>query len=740
MPETTIDTPPSSAGRLRWLLAPFRRVGRWFAHQPRTLQIWLAVVLVAGLATAGIFGRLYLAERATSREVTAAWHDFDDAARKTDLDEMRTALGSVLAASPNDSTATRYRDILDRGEADPDTPELARVLLAHFIRTDQLPEAAREAEKVLAKYPKHWQAHCSLAHFALQVRHDPGLAERQLGQLPDPADPDAMIDIGGLLYALRLSELVGHDTGALHRIIVQRLAPSIRTPSATNASPAAKAQIVSCYLEPFRDPASLGELASYWAAADRLVDDAVNEAIAAGDIAVLAQLAALGPRMRSALVALRNHDPNRLPDDRVLPLLKAIDDRTRRAWQTVREKEPDRPDAYKGLAILSLTENDVAGAQRQIEDGLLACGDRAELLELLANVVAQHGSREKILEVADRVWDAAVKAQNDAGKWCLAAEIALVVSRLGFHHDDYALAACQKAREIAPNHPWACVTESELWIARENFLKARESLAALGEPAIFTNPRAVRLHARILVGSGLWVLINDEYKKVADAQARLKTRTSVLAVAFLFGVLEAPPNAERAAWVAAKAELVLAADPEARGAAFLRADSLCRLADLSAVANPKGAALPPQWNADRVSAALHALDQLPPDERANPGVNAAVAALQLKGQGNAAAAMRTIAPLLQIESALGGQHLEILGAVLAANDRPADAVRVLERAARFPRPSAGGLVALALAYHQSKQPLEARRALAAAESMPNRTEREQAELIAAKLLFQRENP
>ncbi|HVL13819.1 MAG TPA: hypothetical protein VM529_14720, partial [Gemmata sp.] len=75
-----------------------------------------------------------------------------------------------------------------------------------------------------------------------------------------------------------------------------------------------------------------------------------------------------------------------------------------------------------------------------------------------------------------------------------------------------------------------------------------------------------------------------------------------------------------------------------------------------------------------------------------------------------------------------------------ANGRPAEAVRVLSRAAKMPRPSVGCLVALALAYHANSQPAEARAALAAAASAPDRTGREQAELVAAKLLFQREMP
>ena len=147
------------------------------------------------------------------------------------------------------------------------------------------------------------------------------------------------------------------------------------------------------------------------------------------------------------------------------------------------------------------------------------------------------------------------------------------------------------------------------------------------------------------------------------------------------------------------------------------------------------------WNADRVTAALLAYNQLPLAERVLPDVLAAIATLQLKGEGNAAAALRTIDPLLAHEATLGPTQLEALGAVLTANDRPADAVRVLERARDLSRPpSVGCLVALALAYHKNRQPAHVERALGEVDRSPGRSDREQAELVAAKLLFEREKP
>jgi hypothetical protein len=117
-----------------------------------------------------------------------------------------------------------------------------------------------------------------------------------------------------------------------------------------------------------------------------------------------------------------------------------------------------------------------------------------------------------------------------------------------------------------------------------------------------------------------------------------------------------------------------------------------------------------------------------------------VATLQLKGEGNAAAALRTVTPLQNNEARLNARQLEVLGAVLAANGRTADAVRVLERAVNMPVPTVGCRVALAMAYHKNRQPADRDRQLAQAEGALGRSAREQAELVAAKVLRDREKP
>jgi hypothetical protein len=455
--------------------------------------------------------------------------------------------------------------------------------------------------------------------------------------------------------------------------------------------PAARAQILADTLDRFADPAALDDLAAGWDDTDRLADDAVTGAAAAGDLDTVARVAGLADRARAALFALRAHDPHRFPDDRFARCLAAIDGRTLRAWAAVRGGAPARPDGYRGLAALALRTDEPDEAAAHLVAGLAACGDRPELRDLLAVAVARLGDGAKRQALADSVLHPAGEARTDPAKWCLAAEVASALD-----DPDVAVAACGKAREVVPGHPWACAAEARVRVRAGDFGAARDALALLGD-AVFRDPELARLRARVLVGSGRWAARDAEFGKFRGEPA----------VGFLRGVLDAPPDAGRAAWVADRALGV--------GAARVRAVALSRLAD--------------------PAAALAALDALPHADRVEPEVAAVGADLRVRGRGDAAGAMRAALPLLAGEPTLTAGQLEVLGAVLVAAGRPADAVRVLERAAGFPRPSAGCLAALAVAYHRTRQPEAARFALLRAELVPGRSAREEAELAAARALL-----
>ena len=456
------------------------------------------MVLLAALGGGIYYGQSYLKRHGAAREIAAAWGEYNTAARKYNLEGIREALDQVLDASPADPTATRYKAMLDRGEADPEVPELATVLLLDHLKNRRLPEAAREAEKVLAHNPKNWQARCALADYALHVRKDPALAEQHLGQLPDPEDPAANTLPAGLHYAIQLSNSLGRDATPLRRLIVRKLVPGLRGSARLALLLQPSACCSSAISRPSLTRTPGARLAESWAAADRLADSAVSQASAAGDVPLLVRLAGLGPRMRAALAALRENDRASLPDDRYQSLVKAVDEHTRRAWLAVRERSPDRVEAYVGLANLALLGNppNPNGALAQVMDGLTACGNRTELLDLQFRLIALFGKDDNLQKIAKSYRDAAIDAKTDPMKWCLVANIWIILDRR-----EIALDACKHALDIQRDHPRACQIAASILLQSGSPLaavQARELLSRLDSTTLRTSPTMTALKARHL--------------------------------------------------------------------------------------------------------------------------------------------------------------------------------------------------------------------------------------------------
>ena len=213
--------------------------------------------------------------------------------------------------------------------------------------------------------------------------------------------------------------------------------------------------------------------------------------------------------------------------------------------------------------------------------------------------------------------------------------------------------------------------EAWLLIRNADYIGARESLLPLGMPALRMQPPLVQLHARVLAET-LWILIDDEFNAVRAEEAKLKQKSSTPSVAFLMGVLNATPTVERAEWVVARAGEVLADDPSATIARRIRL-SLYRLAELTVTTHQAG---PPIWNPERVATAVR-IEAMPPEERT--GRMGAALAARSEGQETPRRRIARPGPACgRIDAHF--RSARVLGAVLLANDKPADAVRG-ERAA-----------------------------------------------------------
>jgi len=408
-----------------------------------------------------------------------------------------------------------------------------------------------------------------------------------------------------------------------------------------------------------------------------------------------------------------------------------VNDRTRRAWQAVREKEPTRHEAYLGLARIAAAERNIGAAAEALRQGLLACGGKIELLDPFVRLLSEVGGAAEALRVA---WNEAGAAKTDPVKWCLAAHAALAAG-----HRDAALLACRHAREAVPNHPWACQTEARLLLENAQAGAARELLLKLGEQALRNDPLTARLYARAMVEDGLSALRDGTLDELVAA-ATGKQPTPLVPVAFLRGVMDARNlDTERTAWLAARAQKLLVDWPDSPLARRVMADALYRQSELSE----------PPWEIESARAALRAYQGLPAAEQAEPAVAAPVVALYLKALKDTGAAIRAAAPMRDpaVGPLLTPSQVETLAAVLTADGKPAEAVAVLGRVCvppptgqTIPGGTAGCWVQLARALHATRQHGPARAAIDMVLNIPDRSAREQAEWVETKLLFQREAP
>jgi hypothetical protein len=259
--------------------------------------------------------------------------------------------------------------------------------------------------------------------------------------------------------------------------------------------------------------------------------------------------------------------------------------------------------------------------------------------------------------------------------------------------------------------------------------RALELLLAAGRPS--RDPVRARRFARALVESDQPI---GEIEEATDEVVRGEQPSPAVPVAFLRGLLDArPPTAERAGWVADRAQKLLADWPNDPSARRVLADALYRQSELS----------DPPWAVEPARSALRAYQGLPAAHQAEPAVATAVAALHLNALRDPSAALRAVAPLRHPTTAahLGPAQAEVLAAVLTANGDPAGAIGVLTPACAGPAGgSAGCWVQLARAYHATGRLAEARAALRMAANVPDRTSREEADRREAERLLDTHAP
>jgi tetratricopeptide (TPR) repeat protein len=694
---------------------------RWFRGAPRWLQAILLLVALGAVGGGGYYAFHTRMEVLKQRKVGDAWKQFEQALREGRDPEMRAALDAVLAADPADGRAARWKRAVESGEADPGDPPMIFYTLGANLRAGKLEEAVREADKRLAYAPHDWTARCVRAQAAL-ARGDKAAVNEELDKLIAPDDSRSYASPVSLLRALHLFRAVGRDTASLRAVVQNHVVEQLRRPSAQRMPPGDKMILVEFYLEAFEptpDKPQPPAVAQGWAPAAKLADLAADEAAETGDVAALARVGRTGPRLAAGLRMLRRHD--QVTAEQFPELSRELEDRTRRVWQAVREKDPKNPEAYLGLAQSYLSGRDAESrkaAWQTLVDGLEATGRDPRLYAAVSRLLVQLGE-------AGLAWNelkqAAEQRPDEPVLWMLAADAAWAAGR-----PDLALHACEKVREKDRDNKWAALTEARVQLASGYPRRAVELFEKFGEPALAANPGAGRPFARALTEAGQEARV-EKFLEQAE-QAAEKANDADAAVAVLVGWSEARPvDPERARKIAGRAERLLSRWPDEPDLYRVRAAALFAAAE----------GTDPPWESVRVREAVQAAERLRAKFPDDPDAATWLGWLRL-AEGNPERALREVAPLRAAEMAprLTMSQKELLGAIYRRTGKLEDALRLLEPAARSQEATAGVFVQLALTYHDLGRPDDARAALEKARNRP-RTPREHADYVAAYRAMQK---
>ena len=698
--------------------ARFRRIVAGLRQSPRGIKFVAALLLALGIGAGAYFLFHHLPKQRKQQEISGLWAKFDEAAKSGADAEQREALEAILRANPDDALAASRLDSLRTGSADAEDPAMALLTLPPHLIAGRWPEAEREANKRLAHQPKDWLARCTTAKAAV-LRGDRAAAVRELDALPDPADGVARITPASLLFALDLFRDLDRDSAGLRRFIREVIVDTARSSAAESFPAPVKIQLVECYLEGFepkaeRQPSglNLGVLA-----VGRLADLALDDPAVAADS--LRKLGFACNRLQPAFARL--HREGQITADQFPTIRREHEARTVRAWQTLLDRDPKSAPAYHGLAVAALRNGDATRAGEIVTKGLAACGDNPQLLALLALMLR---ADDRALPALGRLWEAAEKDPEDLSLWVLTAEAAEAAGRR-----DVALEACATARALDPKNVWILRTEARILIEAGGPYAhtGLQLLAALGD-RLPGDPAAARLYVRGLTEAGLHALVEGFLKKV-EAESLKRGSPAAIGQA-LRGIADGrtPPALLELASATAKSML----DRFPNDLELMTAEALA----LSRSAEDGE----PRWTIPKTGAALRSFERLRDRAPDDVEIAAVLAWIRLKGMADAVRAMRDAAPLIAAAedgSPLTARQGQVLGAVHLADGKLDDAIRVLEKARRLAKNSAGIHAHLAVAYHRQGRKAESRAALEAARSLP-RSPQEAADTAEAAALLQRE--
>lgn len=645
-----------------------RRPGARFGR----IRLFVSALILIGLGavSAGIVYRYLSREKQLFNFQLAGqrWEQLEGRAAAQDVAGVREALATIETLTPDDPRLLRWQRALDAGHADENDSTMVRFVMNQLLRAGRVDDAAREASAFVARYPKDWQARCILAHSALE-HGDRSKTRQHLSELPNVLDLKKNPGPGPILYAIRLHRQLGLPDAELLSFLSTNILPELESSQASFASLAEKLQILEAFELVGASSKPMDNVAPYWVPIATLGRQVLEDRNASCDD--LVRLSYLFEGQLSVLLELRRQ--NRLPAAEISKLYRELESRIEAAWLRVLACDARQPAAYIGLALANQRTGKSGEAVATLTRGLSACGDRTELLAAFAAVQRHHDPQEAL----DLLQRAAREHPEDDALKRLVAETAMRISRA-----DVALAICDEAIAKNLDLPWARRVRAKIMVEQN---RPSEAITAL-EPIRTDLLRSAS-------DAELWVTAlaqANEAVRIEQALADAKVNSAPVTLYVRCG--RALLRAERIDLAERWAAEALRVSSNHRDARVLHADCLRAWAEKDAA---------PEWNSDRVRAAVRACEWLRQIEPDNLEFANNLAWLQLKGLQQPALALSTAAPLRDCESSpqqLLPEMLETLGAIYLELGQTEKAARLFERAIRESQPSPSLLIHLARAY------------------------------------------
>jgi tetratricopeptide (TPR) repeat protein len=665
---------------------------RTFRRQSLRVRLALAAVVLTVVPTLGYLVVSRELRHRRDAQVADAWKHFGEAAAKYDRAAMDAALERVDELAPGDATAAARRRELATGEADPSDQAMVRYLMSDHARQQHFAEAAREANKRIAVSPQAWDARCILAMCALQDgRRDE--ATDHLKALPLAGDQSDGLTFYILWLAIDLHKKLGLPCSELHALNAVRVVPALQSTQLQHCTVNEKLLLLRCYQTSFEDIDRFPTLTVYWVSAAKLGKQLLDDPnLTTGQLAELAQTF---ERQVATLAMLRQTGKVAAEDGEALA--GELAERDEKAWKLLRQRDPQSPVPYLGLAAVAARHNDLPAAEAVLHEGIAGCGEKPQLLVELSNFLLVRDP-----EAALRVL---VRAQeNGADEAAIAQKVA--EAAFASARPDIAVAVCRKAREAKPDLPWACIGIARFHTQQEQPTQALEALAPV-DAFVTRNAECANITVRSLAALGADARLDAFLQRVR------KDGTTEGLLGAALALRELGRFEEAVQWC----ETVLQSRPDHKGAQKLLAESLQLLTE---------SAPGDRWDVDKVRQVLAACERLRKHDPDNLPLANNMAWLYAKALGNGEEAFKASAPLRASESTLPPPMLSTLGAVYLLVGKPDDARRVLEAAAGSPGPKAEYYLQLARAYAVLRRPTEAQHCLERAAALP-RAPREAAE-------------